>query len=98
MISNASCAASNTRFVKVAPAQDLMRAIVPPFGAKTKTSPMEACEEAPPFLVHRHESVPKQKRSRVVERHGHDGWSCSERCEYPWQIWKQSAGSYGSGQ
>lgn len=36
-MSNVPFAASNTRFVQVAPAQDLMRAIVSPFGAMTKT-------------------------------------------------------------
>ncbi|MET4121189.1 hypothetical protein ABIB85_007669 [Bradyrhizobium sp. JR1.5] len=37
VIGNGSCAASNT-FVQVAPAQDLMRAIVSSFGANTTTS------------------------------------------------------------
>lgn len=41
-MSNVPFAASNTRFVQVAPAQDL-RAIVSPFGAMTKTWPREAC-------------------------------------------------------
>lgn len=41
-MSNVPFAASNTRFVQVAPAQDLMRGIVSPFGAMTKTWPREA--------------------------------------------------------
>lgn len=42
-MSNVPFAASNTSFVQVAPAQDLMRAIVSPFGVMTKTWPGEAC-------------------------------------------------------
>lgn len=50
-MSNVPFAASNTRFVQVAPAQDLMRAIVSPFGAMTKTWPREACAtKSRPFL------------------------------------------------
>lgn len=43
VMSNVPFAASNTSFVQVAPAQDLMRAIISPFGAMTKTWPREAC-------------------------------------------------------
>lgn len=42
-MSNVPFAASNTRFLQVAPPQDLMRPIVSPFGAMTKTWPREAC-------------------------------------------------------